>query len=57
MSEVVVLLKTNSSFEPRPLTRPVFVDVNQRPRGDTSASTASSSTSNATASISRVSGR
>ncbi|POO04122.1 Tyrosine-protein kinase [Trema orientale] len=57
MSEVVVLLKTNSLLEPRPLTRPVFVDVNQRPRGDSSTSTASSSTSNATASISRVLGR
>lgn len=57
MSEVVVLLKTKNSLEPRPLTRPVFVDVNQRARGDTSTSTGSSSTSNATASISRLSGR
>ncbi|PON71688.1 Serine/threonine protein kinase [Parasponia andersonii] len=56
MSEVVVLLKTKSSLEPRaPLTSPVFVDV--KARGDTSTSTASSNASNATASISRVSGR
>ncbi|XP_062095470.1 cold-responsive protein kinase 1-like [Humulus lupulus] len=61
MSEVVVLLKTKNSSsvveESRPLTRPVFVDAHQKPRGDNSTSTASSSTSNATASISRISGR
>ncbi|XP_062096402.1 cold-responsive protein kinase 1-like isoform X2 [Humulus lupulus] len=61
MSEVVVLLKTKNSSsvmeDSRPPTRPVFVDVNQKPRGDTSTSTASSTTSNATASISRISGR
>ena len=56
MSEVVVLLKSKDSLSPRPLTRPVFVDANLRPRGDTSTSTASSA-SNATASISRISGR
>ena len=58
MSEVVVLLKTKGSLslEQRPIMRPVFVDTNQRPRGDTSTSTGSSS-SNATASISQLSGR
>ncbi|EXC25630.1 Cysteine-rich receptor-like protein kinase 3 [Morus notabilis] len=50
MSEVVVLLKSKDSFEARPLTKPVFVDANRRPRGDTSTSTA-------TASVSRISGR
>ncbi|KAL5537505.1 hypothetical protein UlMin_045602 [Ulmus minor] len=58
MSEVVVLLKTKGSLslEQRPIMRPVFVDTNQKPRGDTSTSTGSSS-SNATASISQLSGR
>ncbi|XP_004293009.1 PREDICTED: cysteine-rich receptor-like protein kinase 3-like [Fragaria vesca subsp. vesca] len=57
MSEVVVLLKSTSSWENRPLTRPVFVDSDhKRVRVDTSTSTGSSS-SNATTSISQFSGR
>lgn len=56
MSEVVVLLKSKDSFEARPLTKPVFIDANRKPREDASTSTASS-TSNATASVSRISGR
>ncbi|KAF3450331.1 hypothetical protein FNV43_RR06411 [Rhamnella rubrinervis] len=59
MSEVVVLLKSKGLLQQRPLTRPIFIDSNQiKPRGggDTSTSTASSA-SNATASISQVSGR
>lgn len=59
MSEVVVLLKSKGLLEQRPLTRPIFIDTNQikaRGGGDTSTSTTSSA-SNATASISQVSGR
>ncbi|XP_015879272.3 cold-responsive protein kinase 1-like [Ziziphus jujuba] len=60
MSEVVALLKSKGSFEQRTLSRPVFIDVNQRTRAgsgaDTSTSTASSN-SNATVSISHYSGR
>ncbi|XP_008227865.1 PREDICTED: cysteine-rich receptor-like protein kinase 2 [Prunus mume] len=56
MSEVIVLLKSTSSVENRALTRPVFVDSDKRVKGDTSTSTASS-TSNATVSVSQVSGR
>ncbi|KAM6551925.1 hypothetical protein CsatB_001733 [Cannabis sativa] len=65
MSEVVVLLKTKNYYssssssiieESQPLTRPVFVDVSQKSR-DNSTSTASSTISNATVSISRISGR
>ncbi|KAJ7964381.1 Cysteine-rich receptor-like protein kinase [Quillaja saponaria] len=56
MSEVVVLLKSKGSIELTPPTRPVLVDSNQRIRGDTSTSTASS-TSNATVSISHFSAR
>ncbi|BFG30591.1 hypothetical protein CerSpe_168640 [Prunus speciosa] len=56
MSEVIVLLKSTSSLENRALTRPVFVDSDRRVKGDTSTSTASS-TSNATVSVSQVSGR
>ncbi|KAL6285094.1 hypothetical protein ACE6H2_009484 [Prunus campanulata] len=56
MSEVIVLLKSTSSLENRALTRPVFVDSDKRVKGDTSTSTASS-TSNATVSVSQVSGR
>lgn len=57
MSEVVALLKSKGRLEQRTLTRPVFIDANQRTRaGDTSTSTASSN-SNATVSISHYSGR
>ncbi|KAL6287095.1 hypothetical protein ACE6H2_011485 [Prunus campanulata] len=56
MSEVVVILKSTSSLENRALTRPVFVDSDKRVKGDTSTSTASS-TSNTTVSVSQVSGR
>lgn len=55
MSEVVAMLKTMSSLEPRQPTRPAFIDSERRivPE-DRSTSTASS---NATNSISQVSGR
>ncbi|KAK6238324.1 hypothetical protein QUC31_003793 [Theobroma cacao] len=57
MSEVVVLLKSKGSVERRPLTKPTFIESDhKRLREDTSTSTASSA-SNATASISRLSGR
>ncbi|PQQ16691.1 cysteine-rich receptor-like protein kinase 2 [Prunus yedoensis var. nudiflora] len=56
MSEIIVLLKSTSSLENRALTRPVFVDSDRKVKGDTSTSTASS-TSNATVSVSQVSGR
>ncbi|XP_059451268.1 cysteine-rich receptor-like protein kinase 2 [Corylus avellana] len=57
MSEVVVLLKSKRSVERQPPSTPAYVDTDQKKvRGDTSTSTASS-TSNATASISQVSGR
>ena len=57
MSEVVVLLKSKESVERQPPSKPAYVDTDQKKvRGDTSTSTASS-TSNATASITQVSGR
>ncbi|WRX09608.1 Protein kinase domain - like 10 [Theobroma cacao] len=57
MSEVVVLLKSKGSVERRPLTKPTFIESDhKRLREDTSTSTASSA-SNATASISQLSGR
>ncbi|KAE8022180.1 hypothetical protein FH972_008004 [Carpinus fangiana] len=57
MSEVVVLLKSKGSVERQPPSKPAYVDTDlKKVRGDTSTSTASS-TSNATASISQVSGR
>ncbi|KAM1668331.1 hypothetical protein ACFX1X_047767 [Malus domestica] len=56
MSEIVVLLKGTSYLENRSLTRPVFIDSDKRVQGDTSTSTGSS-TSNATASTSQLSGR
>ncbi|XP_037493970.1 cysteine-rich receptor-like protein kinase 3 [Jatropha curcas] len=58
MSEVVVLLKSTGSLEHRPPTRPPFIESEERVviHGDRSTSTASSK-SNATASITQVSGR
>ena len=57
MSEVVVLLKSKGPLEQRPQNRPAFVDSDTRVvRGDTSTSNGSSS-SNATASNSQLSGR
>ncbi|KAF3966211.1 hypothetical protein ACB098_01G194600 [Castanea mollissima] len=56
MSEVVVLLKSKGSMENRPPTKPGYVDTDRKVRGETSTSTGSS-TSNATASISRLSAR
>lgn len=57
MSEVVVLLKSKGPLEHRPQNRPAFVDSDTRVvHGDTSTSTGSS-TSNATASNSQLSGR
>jgi len=57
MSEVVVLLKSKGLVERQPPSKPAYVDTDQKKvRGDTSTSTASS-TSNATASISQVTGR
>lgn len=57
MSEIVVLLKSKGSIERRTLTKPTLVETGRiRVREDTSTSTASSA-SNATASISQVSGR
>lgn len=59
MSEVVVLLKSKGSLiEHPPPTKPPFIDSEERVgvHGDKSTSTASSS-SNATASITQVSGR
>ncbi|XP_042500315.1 cold-responsive protein kinase 1-like [Macadamia integrifolia] len=55
MSEVVVMLLSKGELELRP-TRPTFIDATNRIRGDTSSSTGTSST-NANASISEVSGR
>ncbi|OVA19208.1 Protein kinase domain [Macleaya cordata] len=55
MSEVIVLLLSKGSMEHRP-TRPTFIDATNRVRGDKSTST-TSSTSNATISITEVSGR
>lgn len=56
MSEVVVLLLSRASPMLHP-SRPTFIDAASRVRGDTSSSTGSSSTSNATVSITRFSGR
>ncbi|KAK9950601.1 hypothetical protein M0R45_006084 [Rubus argutus] len=57
MSEIIVLLKSSRSVENRQLTRPVFIESDlKKARMDTSTSTTSAS-SNATASISEVSGR
>ncbi|TKY47328.1 Cysteine-rich receptor protein kinase 3 [Spatholobus suberectus] len=56
MSEVVVLLKSKNSLGNMRPSMPVFVESNFRTRADTSTSTGSS-TSNATASISMLSGR
>ncbi|MBA0807428.1 hypothetical protein Gohar_023233 [Gossypium harknessii] len=58
MSEVVTRLRTVSSLEPRQPTRPAFIESDRRvdiiPKGNRSTSTSSS---NATNSISRISGR
>jgi hypothetical protein len=56
MSEVAVLLKSKGSVECQPPSKPAYVDSEKRVRGDTSTSTASS-TSNATVSTSLVSAR
>ncbi|XWS44620.1 hypothetical protein CRYUN_Cryun15aG0063600 [Craigia yunnanensis] len=56
MSEIAVLLKSKGSIERRSLTKPTFIESDKRVREDTSTSTASSA-SNATASITQVSGR
>ncbi len=56
MSEVAVLLKSKGSMECQPPSKPAYVDSEKRVRGDTSTSTASS-TSNATVSTSLVSAR
>ncbi|KAB1211097.1 Cysteine-rich receptor-like protein kinase 2 [Morella rubra] len=57
MSEVVVSLKSKEgSLEHAPPTKPAYVDSDKKVRGDTSTSTGSS-TSNATVSVSQVSGR
>ncbi|EEF36201.1 serine-threonine protein kinase, plant-type, putative [Ricinus communis] len=58
MSEVIVLLKSKGSLEHRPPTRPPFIEPDERVviHEDRSISTASSS-SNATTSITQVSGR
>lgn len=58
MSEVVVSLKSKGSVERRPLTKPTFIETDTiiKVRQDTSTSTTSSA-SNATASITQVSGR
>ncbi|KAI3873288.1 hypothetical protein MKW92_052216, partial [Papaver armeniacum] len=56
MSEVVVMLLSRDSQKLRP-TRPTFIDASSRVRGDTSTSTAGSSTSNATVSFTEVSSR
>ncbi|XP_031275886.1 cold-responsive protein kinase 1-like isoform X1 [Pistacia vera] len=57
MSEVVVLLRSKGSLENKPIiTRPIFIDPETRVRGESSTST-TSSVSNATASITDVSGR
>nr|AMM43046.1 LRR-RLK [Vernicia montana] len=58
MSEVVVLLKSKDSLAHRPPTRPPFIESEERAviQDDKSTSTASSR-SNATASITQVSGR
>ncbi|XVF14714.1 hypothetical protein REPUB_Repub09cG0085400 [Reevesia pubescens] len=57
MSEIVVMLKSKGSIERRPITKPTFIESDKRVREDTSTSTASSAASNATASVSQVSGR
>ncbi|KAJ0043192.1 hypothetical protein Pint_18330 [Pistacia integerrima] len=57
MSEVVVLLRSKGSLENKPIiTRPTFIDPETRVRGESSTST-NSPVSNATASITDVSGR
>ncbi|XP_048422452.1 cold-responsive protein kinase 1 isoform X3 [Pyrus x bretschneideri] len=56
MSEIVVLLKGTNYLENRSLTRPVFIDSDKKVQGETSTSNGSS-TSNATASTSQLSGR
>ncbi|KAG6719387.1 hypothetical protein I3842_03G003000 [Carya illinoinensis] len=56
MSEIVVLLKSKGSMEHPPPAMPAYVDSDKKIRGDTSTSTASSTT-NATASFSQFSGR
>lgn len=56
MSEVVVMLLSRDSQKLRP-TKPTFIDAFSRVRGDTSTSTAGSSTSNATMSFTEVSSR
>ncbi|XP_050227850.1 cysteine-rich receptor-like protein kinase 44 [Mercurialis annua] len=58
MSEVIILLKSKGSLQHRPPTRPPFLEPDERVviHDDRSTSTASSA-SNATASITQVSGR
>ncbi|CAL9100840.1 unnamed protein product [Musa acuminata var. zebrina] len=57
MSEVVVLLLSEGDQDMLRPTRPTFVDATSRVHGDASASTGSSSTSNATVSASQFSAR
>ncbi|CAL9176114.1 unnamed protein product [Musa hybrid cultivar] len=57
MSEVVVLLLSEGDQDMLRPTRPTFIDATSRVHGDASASTGSSSTSNATVSASQFSGR
>ncbi|GKV22638.1 hypothetical protein SLEP1_g32491 [Rubroshorea leprosula] len=56
MSEVVVLLRSKGSLNRRPTTKPIFVESDKKVRVGTSTSTGSS-VSNATVSITEVSGR
>ncbi|GLT86261.1 hypothetical protein SLE2022_044090 [Rubroshorea leprosula] len=56
MSEVVVLLRGKGPLNCRPTTKPIFVESDKKVREGTSTSTTSSA-SNATASITQVSGR
>ncbi|XP_039052454.1 cold-responsive protein kinase 1-like [Hibiscus syriacus] len=57
MSEVVALLKTVSSLEPRQPTRPAFIESESRVNYIPHESSTSTSSSNATNSITQVSGR
>lgn len=57
MSQVVVLLLSEGDQDMLRPTRPTFIDATSRVHGDASASTGSSSTSNATVSASQFSGR
>ncbi|KAK8584657.1 hypothetical protein V6N13_138612 [Hibiscus sabdariffa] len=57
MSEVVAMLKTVTSFEPRQPTQPAFVESERRVNYIAQERSTSTSSSNATNSISQISGR